>query len=35
MEILFMLKQKVKKLFAKIITVIGFGQNNELYYIET
>ena len=33
MEILLMLKQKVKKLFAKIITIVGFGQNNELYYI--
>ena len=33
MEIMFMLKQKVKKLFAKILTVIGFNQNNELYYI--
>ena len=33
MEILWMLKQKVKKLFVKIITVIGGGRNNELYYI--
>ena len=28
-----MLRQKVKKLFVKIITVIGGGRNNELYYI--
>ena len=28
-----MLKQKVKKLFVKILTVIGYNPNNELYYI--
>ena len=28
-----MLKQKVKRLFVKIITVIGGNSNNELYYI--
>lgn len=33
MEILLILKQKVKKLFVKILTVVGLNQNNELYYI--
>ena len=33
MEILLMLKQKVKKLFVKILTVVGLKPNNELYYI--
>lgn len=33
MEILLMLKQKVRKLFVKIITVIGGQSNSELYYI--
>ena len=28
-----MLKQKVKRLFVKILTVVGFNPNNELYYI--
>lgn len=33
MEMLLILKQKVKRLFAKVITFIGFNQNEELYYI--
>ena len=33
MEMLLILKQKVKKLFVKILTVIGGNLNNELYYI--
>ena len=33
MEILLMLKQKVKKLFVKILTVAGIKTSNELYYI--
>ncbi len=33
MEILFLLKQKVKRLFVKIVTVIGFSAPSEMYYI--
>lgn len=33
MEIMLMLKQKVKKLFVKILTMVGLQPNNELYYI--
>ncbi len=33
MEMLLILKQKVKKLFVKILTLVGFTKTNELYYI--
>lgn len=33
MDILIMLKQKITKLFAKILTAIGLKEQNELYYI--
>ncbi len=32
-DILIMLKQKITKLFAKILTAIGLKEQNELYYI--
>ncbi len=33
MDILIMLKQKITRLFAKILTAIGLKEQNELYYI--
>ena len=32
-DILIMLKQKITRLFAKILTAIGLKEQNELYYI--
>ena len=32
-DILIMLKQKITRLFAKILTAIGLNEQNELYYI--
>lgn len=33
MEILFLIKEKAKKLFAKFTTFLGFGTTNTIYYI--
>ena len=33
MEILFLIKEKTKKLFAKFATFLGFGATNTIYYI--
>ena len=33
MEILILMKQKVKKLFIDVLTILGLNKENSMYYI--